>query len=518
MQREMIVWHVEDDLWLLDSFARLIGKIEGVKVCSFASYKQVAKHMQACVTPPDLALLDMNLGAGPPGSEVGELIRKNYTADPPEIVFLSAYRETEHLAAGIGLGATAYLDKGQEDIEFILFVVRVLLFRRGLNKLVTDPAKIRQCVTQAKTLDGMQKLLIQDLTMACVAQFFGEGVNLWIENAEESGWFGSPAVTSPWYEPKLVPALRALPLCQVSSCSSLDAAINPCKDGKPDRLVKIYHSRSCVVLLRANVTELGEGKAENLTKALSFFLQPIWVDRLMLMAEALFSEERRRRERIGDTARICCSIARMQSNALLAAAQASELLPQSHSYRRMDVFNQSLQALSEQLTALEQPQGRPVAVSLADQVDNVWGSLVDRFGFAPQFLSHQLLHQVMGNSSDLRSVLRRLLTLFASWTDETGTGPGLELSTRQEGEWVALDLIDRSPRRSRNFLEGMFMPFGQVPDLDDDMEAWLGPALAVMILEERLSGRLEQLTEHLTGQQGHWFRLWLPAAEQEGAQ
>lgn len=514
MQRNMIIWHVEDDPALSGLFVHMLGKIPGVTVLAFPSYAAVEQHLKTGPALPDLAILDMNLGAGPPGTAVGELIRTACSINPPEFVFLSAYREPEYLEAGILLGAAIYLRKGDEDIEFILYVIRVLLFRRALNQMVIDPSGIRSCLAQASTPEEMRRILVKELILDCALQFFGEAVHLWIA-AGAYQWYGSETVSRRWFEPALLQRLDQLGERQVLDCSQLDQRKFPGVDKSDDRLIKLYQARGLSLGLRANARQMGTTKAENLVRSLSFFLQPIWIDRLMLMGDLLFAEGRRRRDRIGDTARICAAIARTQSNICLAAVNNSEIPQSASGTQRMDLLNQALSALSEQLNLLEQPVGRAVPVPLAGHVADVWRDLVERFGYSEAFMACRVDHRVAGNSSDVRGVFRRLLTMFANWADESGEEPGLEISSLREGDWVALDMIDQSPRRSRLFLDGMFQPFGHVPALDDDLEAWMGPSLALLILEERLGGRLEHLTDRLEKQQGHWLRVWLPAAGEE---
>ncbi len=513
MLERMVVWHVEDDAVQTETLVRLISKIPGVAALSFDSYSAVERHLAMNPNLPDLVILDMNLGAGLPGSEAGRMIRNACSGNPPEFIFHSAYQEAEYLEAGIHLGAATYVRKSSKDIEYLLYVIRVLLFRRALNRFGRDARYLRQCLVKAGTLGELHLALVSDVVLGCCVQFFGEGINLWVEGADTAKWLGAESVSGHWYEPSLLQTLKSLGETQAVMGERLQQWPEGAEVAASDWVVKLYQARGLDIALRASTQRMGASKAANLAWALGQFLPPVWIDRLMLTGAMLFAEERRRRDRIGDTARICAAIARMQSNLCQAAIQHKELLPHSHASKRMGQLHQGLSALAEQLNVLEHPTEVGVTIPLAALVDDIWDSLVTRFKFYRNFLACRIDHQVKGNSSDLRAVFRRLLTMFANWADESGQEPGLELTTLREGEWVVLDLVDQSPRRGRLFLESIFQPFGQVPSLDDDLEAWMGPSLAVLILEERLGGRVEQLSERLMKSEGHWLRLWLPAAD-----
>lgn len=113
---------VEDDDALRDAVAAALTS-EGYEVHGEPDGMRLAQLPQR----PDLAVLDVRLGAGPSGLSVARLLRAE--ADVP-ILFLSAADSLEDRVAGFEAGADDYLVKPFSMTELLLRV-RALLRRSG---------------------------------------------------------------------------------------------------------------------------------------------------------------------------------------------------------------------------------------------------------------------------------------------------------------------------------------------------------------------------------------------------
>lgn len=114
---------VEDDDALRDAVAAALAN-EGYEVRGEADGMRLTQSR----FQPDLAVLDVRLGAGPTGLSVARLLR----ADNPEvpILFLSAADSLQDRVAGFEAGADDYLVKPFSMTELLLRI-RALLRRSG---------------------------------------------------------------------------------------------------------------------------------------------------------------------------------------------------------------------------------------------------------------------------------------------------------------------------------------------------------------------------------------------------
>lgn len=80
-----------------------------------------------------LVVLDMRLGHGMNGAEVGIQIRDRLRSNPPEFLINSGYLGFKYYEAALNLGASAYLQKGG-DLRELIRHVRALYLRRMIRE------------------------------------------------------------------------------------------------------------------------------------------------------------------------------------------------------------------------------------------------------------------------------------------------------------------------------------------------------------------------------------------------
>ena len=106
---------VEDDPWLRDAFAGLVGGAHGMTCVAACGSAEEA----LAVLPrerPDVVLMDLNL----PGLNGTECARRLKTARPDaQIVMLTSFDDTESIVASLAAGATGYVLKSASGVQIV---------------------------------------------------------------------------------------------------------------------------------------------------------------------------------------------------------------------------------------------------------------------------------------------------------------------------------------------------------------------------------------------------------------
>lgn len=146
MTKPRVVAIVEDEVAIRDNYAAGLRR-QGYRVATYGSRAEALAAFAG--TPPDLVIIDINLGAEVEGGfDLCRELRARSNALP--IIFLTARESELDVVSGLRLGADDYLTK---RISLEQLLARVAALFRRVDALRSDPATGERLQTGGLALD-----------------------------------------------------------------------------------------------------------------------------------------------------------------------------------------------------------------------------------------------------------------------------------------------------------------------------------------------------------------------------
>lgn len=167
---------VDDHRTMAEALGAALSNRDGIVVVGVATSAGEAVAMAADVTP-DVVLMDLRLGAGEDGIEVGAQIRRNHP--DARIVMLTAFPDPEAIARAAAAGACGFLEKSVPVEEVVDAVSRardgdLLLDQRTLSYVLAAAAADRDPLVDRVRLsareDDVLRLLGEGLDPTAISR------------------------------------------------------------------------------------------------------------------------------------------------------------------------------------------------------------------------------------------------------------------------------------------------------------------------------------------------------------
>lgn len=170
--------------------------------------------------PPDVIILDMNLGRGKNGIQVGQAFRKQFSGYPPEMIVCTAYNDRDYLRGAINLNVTAYLDKNEFDLtDNIVAYCRLLCLRRFFIFHQHKYEHIMGYICkEALTTEATFERLVSDFLVPMMIRYFGMGFVVF--SLSKSGWKAGGPPPLDWLDLE-----KMKELCHAGTESNFDKAV-----------------------------------------------------------------------------------------------------------------------------------------------------------------------------------------------------------------------------------------------------------------------------------------------------
>ncbi|MDJ0838396.1 MAG: response regulator [Acidobacteriota bacterium] len=507
----------------------------GFRIQSSGTAGGVREFLKTCLEPPDVIILDMHLGAGPSGGELGLEICERFSQAPPEVLIYSAYDDQHYYKLALRLRAT-YLNKQDSDRLDLLRYARVLAarhpFRLGWSKFAHNLDTIAE---QSSSATEAIRGVCEEYLYPALKTSLGGRFQLLLTHQNQSCFFGTipnlPEVSS-IYSPlsRILNNLQGPTEVNAQDLSN-SLGLNVANEAEIEILEKLQGT-VFVNLYSTKDTNLSLGiyqekepdvlfpeNAMALAKVMQERFKPTLMESLFHTVRLFSEKEIEKKKLMEATARFCFYVGQAQRTIYKKADQAGEITPDAIELPKLMELSGSLQNVSNMLHPLfrgahDPDEGSEAMhpISITELLRFAWDDLKER-----EMISHPDNFQVQGdctvqgNRSKLLTAVSHILQWFALRMPKSagyGHRPELIVICNQSAATVIFE--DNSPRLPETFRENLFAPFSTPQIQVNQMTANLGLYVAKVMIEVANHGSLEERSDELPEEWGHRLVMKFP--------
>lgn len=473
--------------------------------------RQEAQDIMNQLPEIDVAVLDMKLGDGVTGIDVGMDLRAHYGSNSPEFVVYSAYDKVQYYQGSIDLGAAIYLQKAGGDYKQVVTHVRVLSIVRAIQgnmRTMSDIARSSKSAEDA-IYRVFEKILEPQISATLGAPFM-----LLASRGDEHRRIGTAPEKHTVYEhlQKMVRETKMSGFVHITDLIKSDI-LTPDHQTETKALLDNSESFVLLPLYRSDnirvVLVIGDNyapgsiqeKAFPLAEALHQHLRDKVLEGLIATTQHLTIDELKKRKQLESVARVCFMIGQMYKDAEGETQEQGRLEMMKH-------LTDDLQVMSQQLTQILEEQASLQTVEMRGLIDKIWQKLVPE---------HQqgLLHlpdfcEVKGNKASLVQAIRQILVWMLGRYEKCPTdNREIHVQAMESNGYCVITLRDHSKRMRKRLRRDLFMPFPSTASAGTSVEGRLGLFVAHMLIEISNLGYLEDVTDNLDSDLGHCFEIRL---------
>jgi CheY-like chemotaxis protein len=493
----------------------------------------------------DVMVLDMELDEPDiTGAEVAIQARERHPHWSPEFLIQTGHRGRENYhRQALRLGAVAYLNKNDVDVEDVVRYVRVLALKRSLRfgrprvlevmcsiseSTVNLPAAVRRFCREllaeelVSCLDGPYALLLSD---ARGTQNLATNTRLPTTYAPLYGAVQTMAHGDSSFSPTYVISegdLKYLP----PRVGALDEAIFERLPGAvllP--LAKVGEHRLSLALLASRPGD--SSHPENtllLAGVLAQYVRPLIAEHFLSILVHLTSHKK---AMLKSVAYFCLNIGQHQQRVVEEGVARKEFAAGSEAHMTMEAMAHDLKQTGTILNSAAESRSAAEAVSLdmRDLITTAFNDYRELTGREEIELVVDGTCRVRARRDDMYVAFKRMLDWMIQRRTQTPSNlhPAVYLRCVQTDETSTIIFEDRSRRLPSDFREHLFEPFvasvapaagagGRGPGL------YLPLYVAKVLFEEKYGGRLDDCTDEMEEEVGHRFVVQFgPPGEQTNA-
>jgi len=451
---------------------------------------------------PDLVVLDMHLGHGLNGAELGIQLRNKFGEVSPDFLIYSGHSDSNYFHDAIRLGAGIYLDKTNERGYLpVITHGRVLIARRLLKRSL---GRISGLIKNYSSIDKaflgvISEIIYPELESVlglpyfCVLSLHGHHFPVGCEVSD---------IIQNTY---LLSSLQELAARVYPNCSSLEAHLTKISDKISSRvfkkiydgmLVPLYQFEDIQVSLIFETVSFGLGSLKEQASVMApIFCEhfhPGFVDSIFSSIKTRLEIELRKRDQLESIGRIFTSIGRESREIFIKARTTQEIVPGAIELPRLEKLSRELNSVGEQLIAVSEESHSQIEVDAVDLIRTVWEELEPRRIGSLIELEIMETCCVIASYPDMFLAVKRILI----WMLERAKRRGIEgqniilVGEQRLNDMVAISFRDFSPRLQESLLDTLFQPFTPSSFGNDGIEERTGLFTAKTLIEIANEGKL----------------------------
>lgn len=550
--RRRLIFVLDDDDLVRESLRQQLH-YHGFDVVVAAAVEPAREVIRSQGHAIDAAVLDMRLldPAYPKvtGADIGLELRSSQASHPPEVMIYSAFPDVDYYRLAMRLGTSMFLEKGssakgKSGYRDVIRHVRALVLRRALS--VRDPAvldTIQRFAAGSHERMGWILRFCRELLGPELEQNLGAPFTLLLTRLSQgegestspvAGTIDLPGDALPIYQ-----GLQSAVFAPHRTGGFVTVAPEPLREklkeagySDGEQILERLNGARFVPLVETRETRLSIGiaqedpsrnklaeDAEALARVISQYVRDSVVDQLFALTEKWSASQFESRGMLRATYQFCLNIGQEQIAILDEAARRREVPgdPESHHFRKLKELGESLRDSGELMeSALEGSAPSRREIDGGPFIQQVWRRLARQYLPEPvPDLPFRRSCTVYANPSDLHRVILQVLRWLLQRTIDRPDGGRpivrVELAETTEGSRVVFE--DFSRRIDKALRGRLFDPFAFGEETGGGSQgSRFGLYVARVLVENRIGGTMEDLTDELEGELGHRLVITFPLA------
>jgi len=522
---------VEDDPRAIRPLSQMLTS-RNFKVLTATTVAAAHKVIGESGEKMDVMVLDMELDEpNITGAEVAIQAREQHPLWTPEFLIQTGYRGREnYYRQALRLGAVAYLNKNDVDVEDVVRYVRVLALKRSLRFDRPRVMEVMGSISESTVnLSEAVRRFGQDLLAEELASCLDVPYVLLLSDARGTQNLANNTQLPTTYA-SLYGAVQTM--AHGDSAYSLPYAISECdltylpsRTGPLDEaiferlpgavllpLAKVEEHRLSLVLLAPRPGDSSHPEnTRRLAGVLAQYVRPMIAEHFLSILVHLTSH---RKAMLKSVAYFCLNLGQHQQRVVEEGVGRKELASGSEAHMTMKAMADDLKQTGTILNSAAESRLHADAISL-----NVRDLITMAFNDYRELISRGEIElevdgtcHVRARRDDMYVAIKRLLEWMIQRRTQTPSTlrPAVRLSCVQTDETSTIIFEDRSRRLPSEFREHLFEPFfasaapaaragGRWPGL------YLPLYMAKVLFEEKYGGRLDDCTSEMESEFGHRF-------------